>query len=92
MHNHMHGELSQNTDLDCRQKEASAEGQSQLRGEAVVQRPPEQHGVVGNQQRVGKHDDPSPGDSAQLPKGVEQQVELQDQPECARRNVRGNRS
>lgn len=89
MYDHMHGELSQDADLHCRQKQSCAERQSQLRGEAVVQRPPEQHGVVGDEQGVGKHDDPSPGDGAQAAKGVEQQVELQDQPE---NNVQGMRS
>lgn len=88
VYNHVHGELSQDTDLHCRQKQAGAKRQSQLRWEAVVQRPPEQHGIVGNKQGVGKHDDPSPGDGAQLSKGVEQQVELQDQPDICINNVR----
>lgn len=85
----MHWELSQDTDLHCWQKQACAERQPQLRGEGVVQRPPELHGIVGNQEGVGEHDDPSPGDGAQVAKGVEQEVELQDQPE---NNTQASRS
>lgn len=47
----------------------------------MVQRPPKHQGVVGNKQGVGKHHHPRPGDRPQLPKGVEQQVKLQDQPD-----------
>lgn len=88
MDNHVHGELSQDAELHYRQKQACAESQSQLRlWKLMVQRPPEQHGIVGNEQGVAKHDAPSPGDGAQLSKGVEQQVELQDQPEICSNNV-----
>lgn len=80
VYNHVDWELSQYVGLHCRQGQAHAERQTQLRGEAVVQRSPKHQGVVGNKQGVDKHHDPGPGDRPQLPKRKEQQVKLQDQP------------
>ncbi len=82
MYNHIDGELSQYVGLHHRQDQARANRQPQL-GVAMVQRSPKHQGVVGDEQRVGEHHSPGPGDRAQLPKGEEQQVKLQDQPEIA---------
>lgn len=83
VHSHIDGEQSQYAGLHCRQDQARAKRQSQFRGEAVVKRSPKHQGEVGNEQGVDKHHKPGTGDRPQLPKGKEQQVELQDQPEIA---------
>lgn len=83
VHSHVDGKYSQHTGLRCRQDQTRAERKPQLRGEAVVQRSPKHQREVGHEQGVDKHHSPGPGDRPQLPKGKEQQVELQDQPEVA---------
>lgn len=86
MYNHVNRELSQYVGLHCRQGQTHADRQPQLRSGAVVHRSPKNQGAVGDEEGVGEHQTPGPGDRPQLPKGVEQQVELQDQPEIALEN------
>ena len=83
LYNHKDGEESQDVGLHCRQDQPRAEGQTQLRGAGVVQRPPNHQREVGDQQRVEKHHSPGPDHRPQLPEGEEQQVELQNYPGMA---------
>lgn len=90
MDDHVNRELSQYVGLHCGHGQTNTDRQPQLRGGAVVHRSPKNQGVVGDEEGVGEHHSPGPGDRTQLPKGIEQQVELQDQPEIALKNDNDN--
>lgn len=81
MRDHMDGEVAEHVGLYRGQSEARDQRQPQLGAGRVVERAPKPQGVVGSEQSVGEHHGPRPRHRPQLPKGVEQQVKLQHQPD-----------
>lgn len=84
MHNCVDWEQSKHAGLYGSKDQPCTQSEPQLGGEFVVQRAPKLQDEVRNNKGVNEHGKPSPGDRPEFPKGVEQQVKLQNQPECGK--------
>lgn len=87
MHNRVDWEQSKNTGLYGSKNQPCTKSEPQLGGEFVVQRTPKLQDVVRDKEGVNKHSEPGPGDRPQFPKGVEQHVKLQNQPESGPKKI-----